>query len=207
MTTPITKPFDAATRAELVLFAQQKLGLDTEPRWSTDTLRNRIRQVFHGDEITIWADDPEPEAEAVAAPSPAIATAASVAGLPDPFGGRISDLTGRADPVVVLTIPEQEGEAGKAHVPVWVNGVSIALPRNTRFPCPYRYYEALKNAERHIYTYDESTGERTSENVIPEYPVMVNEWPPQDAIDRWREAQNTPPKGSRVLAQQPAAEW
>jgi hypothetical protein len=166
--------FNDATPAELRMFLQQSCGITAHTNCTPETLRAKVRAVFEGDEISlILPDDPE-----IAAKAPPNEVRSD--------GQRMVSKGGKGDPVVELTLMEQEGPAGKRPVFVSVNGKAMLIPRSKRVQVPYRYYDVLRNAVRsevlHV-----TRGATTEElhNDVPEYNMQVHKEPSAAELNAW----------------------
>ena len=90
------------------------------------------------------------------------------------------------EPYVKLLIAQTEEEDGKEHVFVGVNGRAIYLPRGEEISVKYRYYIALKNAQKQI-TDQRGEGVHTEDvkRIVQQYPFSVIEMPPAAVVEAW----------------------
>lgn len=102
-----------------------------------------------------------------------------------PFGGGIVGSLGRKDPKVTLTLhaEERDGVVVNRHKEVGVNGVVWLLKRGESITIPYRVFEALENAERHVITMTPD-GE-TKEQVVKNTPYNIEQMPTPEDLAQW----------------------
>lgn len=169
-----------ASRDEMLVFAQQNLGIDLPRNISADQCRAKIKAAWDKDTfpVTVTVGD---AAEAPEAPAPFAAPAPPAA---DNDAERLVSAGGGRDPVVMLILYESERPGGKRDVFVGVNGIGMTIPRGRKVPVPYRYYHIIANAVEDVVTEDEETHELIT-NQVPRYPHQVVEMPPQAEIDAW----------------------
>lgn len=208
-----TIAWNDATRADLVKFCSQALGIPTHPSIGEDALRSKIRQAYEGDTITILVLDGEEPLPPADAPVSALASPPSpqspvapvtepeqgapvdqgapqkVAAKVDEYDNPVQDraLRGHSsqnDPKVKVTIAEETGAGGRRGVFVGVNGVGMIIPRARPVDIPYRYWLVLNNARKTVYEQDDETGE-IMESTVLSYPVSVNQMPSQEEIDAY----------------------
>lgn len=100
-------------------------------------------------------------------------------------GGGIVGTLGRNDPKVQLTLhaEERDGVVVNRHKEVGVNGVVWLLKRGMSITIPYRVFEALENAERHVITH---TGDgEVREQVVKNTPYNIEKMPSPEEIAEW----------------------
>ena len=90
------------------------------------------------------------------------------------------------EPLVTIEIPVGEDEDGKDYVFVGVNGRGIYLTRGEPIQIKYRYYLALKHAQK-LVTDQRGDGIHTEDHrrIVPQYPFSVVEMPPAAVIEAW----------------------
>lgn len=178
MTKTKTIAIAEASPAELTAYATLTLGLEVKPNTPLPALRAMIARTMPGTDIIV-IPAAEDDADATAAPlldagrgaAPlAIAGAASRLELIQQKAGTVS-ASGRYDPLVTVLVYEGQEDGGKRPVPVGVNGTIILVPRGKPVQLPYRYYEALKNAER--VTYSEGADGELLEHKMAAYPFQT----------------------------------
>jgi hypothetical protein len=146
---------EAASAKQLADFSVARLGLDVNFRMGADRIRAlMVTAGFDQDAIEV---DEQP---AVPAAQPA---ASAVHVNPDPNGDRL----------VTIVIQQEPGSAGKEHVKVAVNGKAMLIPRAKPVQIPYRFYEALKHANRMTYDPAEDGVGLQPGRETPAYPFQV----------------------------------
>lgn len=153
-------PMDEATKADLREFAKQRgvalMNFDSEER-----IKEKLyASGWHSDFIVLY-EGQEPAKAAV------------------PEGEM-------AEPMVSLTIHQQEGKGGQRPIFVGVNGVGMLIPRLIPVNIKLRYYEALKNASETQYEYDENTG-NLNPREVPSYPFQVHALPSKAELQAWHD--------------------
>lgn len=163
-----------ATPEQVRAYASTFLGIPTEDAADSEILA-KVRASIEGETIFVdVATDDAPDQTGSAPPKPA-----------EERGGGLVGSLGRNDPKVTLTLhaEERDGVVVNRHKEVGVNGVVWLLKRGESITVPYRVYENLKNAERHVITHT-SEGEQR-EQVVLNTPFNVEHMPPQSEIDEW----------------------
>lgn len=118
-----------ATAPQLVAFAQSHLNIEgVSTSMAKQAIIAKIRTVGY-DEDTIEVEDRSPLKQA----TPAGAEAAG-------------------EETVTIIIPSDDKPGGQQPVWVSVNEKGMFIPRDQECKIPTRYYEALKNAVRQVYT-------------------------------------------------------
>lgn len=107
-----------------------------------------------------------------------------------PVAGQILSSGGyKDDPIVRLKIGQTDMPGGKDPVPVSVNGDAIVIQRNLVADCPYRFFEALRNAKRIVVdqVLDGPDRGELIETPVTNYPIAeIISQPTPDEIDAWR---------------------
>ncbi len=173
-----TVPIDEATPEQLRSYAQSFLGIPIDGDDDAAVLA-KVRAA--SDSGTIYVRVGEEPADQTGSPPPA----------EEIKGGGIVGSLGRKDPKVTLVLhaEERDGVVINRHKEVGVNGVAWLLKRGEPITIPYRVYEALNNAERHVITHT-SEGE-TKEQVVKYVPFNVVSMPSAAEIEAWhRETDN-----------------
>jgi hypothetical protein len=162
-----------ATPAQLRDFASGFLGIPVADDDDSAVLA-KVRAANDGD--TIYVRSGEPEIDQTGSPPPKVEK--------DNSGGIVGSL-GRDDPKVTVTLhaEEKDGVVLNRHKEVGVNGAFWLLKRGEPISIPYRVYEALNNAEKHVITMTPD-GERR-EQVVKNVPFNVVKMPQPDEIDAW----------------------
>lgn len=161
-------PLADATNKQLRTFASSHLGLPLGSNVMTDRkLRAMIQEAAWDKPYVLVPADEGVEVE----PRPAAAA-------PEPQLG--------AEPYVKLLITVTEEDDGRDMVFVGVNGRAIYLPRGEEISVKYRYYLALKNAQKMI-TDQRGEGVHTEDvsRIVQQYPFSVLEMPSKAAIEAW----------------------
>lgn len=169
-----TVHIDRATPEQLRDYAQTFLGIPVQDDDDAAVLA-KVRAANEGDTIFVRA---EPEAaDQTGAPPPKPAE--------EIHGGGIVGTLGRKDPKVTLTLhaEERDGVVINRHKEVGVNGVVWLLKRGEPITIPYRVFEALENAERHVITHT-SEGE-VREQKVKNTPYNIVQMPPPEEIAKW----------------------
>lgn len=162
-----------ATPEQLRNYAMIFLGIPVEGDDDAAVLA-KVRAANEGETIFIKAPDPETD-QTGSAPTPG----------EEIKGGGIVGSLGRSDPKVTLTLhaEERDGVVVNRHKEVGVNGLVWLLKRGEPITIPYRVYEALKNAERHVITHT-SDGE-VREQIVHNTPYNIERMPPDEEIAKW----------------------
>jgi len=166
-------PLATASADQLRRFAQSHLGMELDAKLSADKIRGEIRAAWSMDHIFV-ADEEKVEPKAK---QPA-----------KPISANEFYVSGRADPKITITLAATDGEGGDRPHPVGVNGTIILVPKGSPSEIPYRYYLALLDAKKTVYSQDQNTGDLI-ESEVPAHPFIVNKWPPQEEIDAWLAAE------------------
>ena len=168
-----TKSLSEATPEEVRAYALTFLGIPTEDLKDGEVLA-KVQAAQEGD--TIFVATEEPDKDQTGSP-------------PQPEEGQITSglvgSFGRDDPKVTITLhaEERDGVVINRHKEVGVNGVVWLLKRGESITIPFRVYEALKNAERHVITH--TTEGEVREQVVKNTPFNVERMPPKEEIDAW----------------------
>jgi hypothetical protein len=169
-----TKSIDEATPQEIRAYAATFLGIPVEDAEDAEILA-KVRASIEG--TTIFVANAEEAADQTGSPPPAPEG--------ESRGGGLVGSLGRDDPKVTLTLhaEERDGVVINRHKEVGVNGVVWLLKRGESITIPYRVFEALSNAERHIITH-------TSEGEVREQKVKntgynVERMPTREELDAW----------------------
>lgn len=184
-------PQAQATDEQLRNFAVMTCGLQLEPGDSRATLIARIATVAEVDMIPIEVDDTP--IETMGAKMLDIGgTKPNPYGLPQISAARLQS-KGAAyltDPHVCLVIAREEKEGGDEPVPVSVNGAAMWIPRGQMVEIPYRYFVALMNAVKEVFTQKDIYGALEG-RMVPALPIDVK-WAPSDEVVReWTAKTNT----------------
>lgn len=168
-----SKNINEATPEEIRAYAQNFLGIPVADVEDADVLA-KVRAANEGDTIFV-ATVPE-----VVEPQ--------TGSEPEDVEGRSNALVGslgRDDPKVTLTLhaEERDGVVINRHKEVGVNGVVWLLKRGESITIPYRVFEALNNAERHVITHT-SEGEHR-EQVVKNTPFNIESMPSAAEIADW----------------------
>lgn len=171
-----TKSLSEAAPKEVRAYATTFLGIPTDGLEDGEVMA-KVQAAQEGDTIFVAAESELPASQAGSPPQPAD-------GQEERSGGMVGSL-GRSDPRVTITLhaEERDGVVVNRHKEVGVNGVVWLLKRGMSITIPYRVFEALKNAERHVITHT-SEGE-VREQVVRNTPYNVEVMPPQEEIDAW----------------------
>lgn len=163
-------PLMTATLAQLRQFAELSLHLTVPKAPTVEGLRRQIALVHDGD-ITVVEQAPE---------------------VSDKRKYTMSDLetSSKYDPIVNITVDLREGEGGNRPIEPAVLGKTMLIPRGIPVDVPYRYYDALRKAERTTYT---QAPMGSDVDLIPTHtlthPFTVNRMPPKAELDEWLEVQ------------------
>lgn len=156
-------PLNSATKKQLREFAEH-LGIST-------TNFNTPEQLVQKFKDAGWDQNHIIVADAASKPSA------------QPNGGSAARLV-VTEPMVSLTIHQQEGPGGKRAVFVGVNGRAILIPRNKPSEVKLRYLRALENAIETKYEYDEDAKANLPRD-MPSYPYQVHRMPSEEEQARW----------------------
>jgi len=173
----MTKKFESvnineATPDQIRGYASSFLGIPTDDVADADVLA-KVRASIEGETIFVNIAE-EPADQTGSDPvRPEGANTALVGSL------------GRSDPKVTLTLhaEERDGVVVNRHKEVGVNGIVWLLKRGESITIPYRVYEALKNAERHVITHT-SDGEQR-EQIVLNTPFNIESMPSEKEIADW----------------------
>lgn len=163
-----------ATPDQLRAFAEKFLGLPVREDSDASVLA-KIKAAHEGN--TIFVPNIEPEGpDQTGSPPPDVEKKT---------GSNIVGSLGRNDPKVTLTLhaEDRDGMVVNRHKEVGVNGVAWLLKRGESITIPYRVFEALQNAERHVITHT-SEGEQR-EQVVKNTPYNVEKMPPPEELAEW----------------------
>lgn len=175
-----TVKIDDATPTQLRDYASTFLGIPITDDDDAAVLA-KVRAANEGDTIYVRVGDPE--TSQTGSPPPKVEE--------DRMGGGIVGSLGRKDPKVrlVLHAEEKDGVVLNRHKEVGVNGQCWLLKRGEEITIPYRVYEALNNAERHVITMTPDGEQR--EQVVKNVPFNIVHMPSAAEIDAWhRETDN-----------------
>lgn len=169
-----TKNLDEATPEQLRYFASAFLGIPTEGLSDAD-VRARIMTAHEGE--TIYVRVGEDDHVQAGSPPPDVEKREDRTGIVGSLG--------HDDPKVKVTLhaEERDGVVNNRHKEVGVNGVVWLLKRGESITIPYRVFEALKNAERHVITHDSEGNVR--EQVVKSTPYNVDQMPSEAEIAAW----------------------
>lgn len=106
------------------------------------------------------------------------------------------------EPMVEITIANQDAPGGKQPVFVAVNGKGILVPRNKRCAIKLRYVSALEIALQTTYelTTDEITGRETiTSSDSPVHPFQVHRSPNEDTVAAWKAYERSQPEWHNSL--------
>lgn len=157
-------PLHTANKPQLRAFAQH-LGVTVTNFDSVEKLRQKIKDSGWEETYIVAFDDAQaPNPKAKAAP------AASTKEV--------------SEPMVSLTVHQQEGPGGKRPVFVGVNGRAILIPRNKQCEVKLRYLVALQNAVETKYEYDDEA-KANMPIELPSYPHQVHRAPSDEEKARW----------------------
>jgi hypothetical protein len=164
-----------ATPEQVRAYATTFLGISVESDTPDSEVLAKVRASIEGDTIFVATGDDE-GVDQTGSPPPKVEQT---------VGGGLVGTLGRDDPKVTLTLhaEERDGVVVNRHKDVGVNGVVWLLKRGESITIPYRVYEALKNAERHVVTHSDQGEQR--EQVVLNTPFNIERMPPQDEIDAW----------------------
>lgn len=165
-------PINSASRAQLRAFAEH-LGLKVINFDNEAKIIAKI-QASGYEEGHIIAFDPTTKAK-------------------DKSAAKSSPANGREmpEPLVELTVHEQQGAGGKRPVFVGVNGKALLIPRNKKVKVKLRYYNALAIAIETKFEYDEEAKANLPSD-LPVHPYQVHSMPSQaeqDAYHAWYAAE------------------
>lgn len=170
-----TKNIVDASPEELRRYASQFLGIPIAEDTKDAEVLAKVKSANEGDTIFVDVGDAE-VIDQRGSPPPAAAAG----------GGLIGSL-GRSDPKVTLTLhaEERDGVVINRHKEVGVNGQVWLLKRGEPITIPYRVFEALENAERHVITH---TGEgEIREQKVKNTPYNIVRMPTPEEITEWHE--------------------
>lgn len=175
------KHIDEASPEEVRGFAVSFLGLDIKDGDDASEVMAKVRAAHDSDQIFVQNLPVEEQGQTGHAPLP----------VESGNGAGLVGSLGRDDPKVRLTIhaEEKDGVIQNRHKEVGVNGRVWLLKRGESIVVPYRVFEALRNAERHIITMD--TEGTTHEQVVKATPYSVEVMPTADEIDQWHKKTDT----------------
>jgi hypothetical protein len=167
-----TKNINDATPEEIRAFASEFLGIPTEGDEDGAVLA-KVKAANEGETIFV-RQAPEETDQTGTPPAPV-----------EEAGGGLVGSLGRSDPKVTLTLhaEERDGVVVNRHKEVGVNGVVWLLKRGESITIPYRVYEALDNAERHVITHT-SEGE-VREQRVKNSPFNVEKMPSAAELADW----------------------
>lgn len=149
-------PFAEATATQLADFAATNYGLDVRHTMGSAKIIQALQSVGY-DKQTITVQ---------------------VADVPQPVA------SGNKRRMAEINIPEQDKPGGSEPVFVSVNGRGMYIPRDRECTVPYEYYDALRNAVKHVYDTDENGGLITPPREVMEYPViLIRADPPLSQIE------------------------
>lgn len=160
-------PISSASLAQLRSFAKE-LGVAISPTMPRHVITKKLAEEGHWTNDHILIEDA----------ATTLGTEAKVA------AGAMKE------PMVELTLPNQEGPGGKQALPVAVNGVCILIPRNKRVKVKLRYFSALEIAIGTTLSMEmnEANGkEETIATDAPAYPVTMHRMPSDEEIAKWKE--------------------
>lgn len=172
-----TKSYNEATPAEIRAYAISFLGIPVEDGEDDAKVLAKVKAANEG--TTIFVDVATEEADQTGAPPPKPAEEDHTNG-----AGLVGSL-GRDDPKVQLTLhaEERDGVVTNRHKEIGVNGVVWLLKRGESITVPFRVYEALDNAERHVITHT-ADGE-VREQKVKNTPFNIERFPSQSEIDAY----------------------
>jgi hypothetical protein len=171
-----TKNINDASEAELRDYAVQFLGIPVDDEAKPGEVLAKVRAANEGETIFVMKAPEEDPAGQTGSPPPKT---------PENTGGGLVGSLGRDDPKVTITLhaEERDGQVVNRHKEVGVNGVVWLLKRGESITIPYRVFQALENAERHVITHT-SDGE-VREQVVKNTPYNVERMPPPEQIADW----------------------
>lgn len=135
-----TIPIAEAQAAQLRQFAEVSLGLEIPSLSNVAQIVAKMRAAgFTADAIEIEAEvDDDPTGAEPHRPQ---------------REGKLAELSKEElNDLVMVKIGTQEGPGGTEHVPLGVNGRTIAVARDTWVAIPRSYVEVLENAKHTVYT-------------------------------------------------------
>lgn len=158
---------EEATKAQLVQFAGDYLGIELSIADKKETMLAKIKTAWAKPEIMV--DDVEVDDDV----SETQAQRAEAAPPPPATQEQKTLEESKANPkTVTIMIQTEKGPGGEAGVPVGVNGKVMLIPRGKNVEVPYSYYEVLLHAERLEYEMDESGNHMNPiPRKIPAYPM------------------------------------
>jgi len=193
---------DKATQAQLLRFAQVRLGLkNIHPKTGADKLVAKIRELYSEDTIEVDAHAPDggdagPQAQRGGYVNPP-ATKRQL----DPLK------FGYMDPLVGIRIHPQNGKGGNRNVETHLNGVEYFIPRGQDVEIPYRYYKVLTEAVGDVHEgWDDKTNQNSPPRESQSYTYTVNHMPSRAEIESFNEkmepflAKQRAQKRSRIMA-------
>lgn len=156
-------------------FAQRWLGVSVDGLTDDEVLA-KITASHEGDTIFLEKDAPPVDQTGSPPPKPG-----------EIQGGGIVGSLGRGDPKVRIVVhaEERDGVVDNRHLPVGVNGMVWLLKRGEEITIPYRVFEALNNAERHVITMTKDGEQR--EQRVKNSPFNIVHMPPAEEIAAWHE--------------------
>lgn len=168
-----TISIDDATPEQLRDYGKTFLGLPVDDDDDAAVLA-KVRAANEGDTIFVRTE-PE-ETDQTGSPPPDVE---------QNQGGGIVGSLGRQDPKVTLVLhaEERDGVVTNRHKEVGVNGVVWLLKRGEEITIPYRVFEALENAERHVITH--TTEGEVREQRVKNTPYNIVRMPPPEEVAKW----------------------
>lgn len=168
-----TKKLSEATPEEVKGYAQTFLGIPTEDATDAAILA-KVKAAIEGDSIFVATAEEEAQPQTGSAPP-------DVERVGQPLVGGL----GRDDPKVTLTLhaEERDGVVVNRHKEVAVNGITWLLKRGESITIPYRVFEALDNAERHVITHTPEGEVR--EQKVKNTPYNIERMPSPEEISDW----------------------
>lgn len=163
-------PLADATLPQLQAFARNALSFELDPDMDIEDARSVVNDAWQGDNILLIEDEQPAAAPMVVQPEPPPTFEPPPAEIePEnakmPLTRNTLDTNSSRDPKIVIRIRQTDEPGGSDPVPVSVNGIAIRIPREKDVTVAKRFVDALQNAERYVYDYNEENGETTRRTV------------------------------------------